>query len=447
MPSVKIHSSSIEQQRKQSRISQIDLESNLSLFIPSQKGNSTTRTTDHCNSEIHTFPSTLNNMQLFLKNSALVAALLVASSNAFSTSSPVRTFAVSRTAFASSSSSFSSSRLIQPRRGLRSKIEDNEEEIERLRSMAAKLRAEAAQLEAQQSQAVADAAERAFRKFDTNQDGQVSLAELKAGLEKAFKMELPEKRVTKLMEDFNKTGDGTLKIDEFVSVEQFRNRLDALAREEKAMAKVATDDAKQQDAAVKMIQAQLELINDKPPSGTDKLVSVLPYLFPLLDGLQFARFLVIENPDNILSAIIGVTYALYRSIPFGGLIAFFALNFLSGNPSINRLVRFNMQQAIYLDIALFFPGLLAALYELVGQGLGLSLPTALTEIGSNVMFATLLAAVGYTTISSLLGITPNKIPVISDAVERRMPTVDMFDDKGRFNPRGREKDDNEEGKK
>jgi Chloroplast import apparatus Tic20-like/EF-hand domain pair len=330
---------------------------------------------------------------------------------------------------------------------LHSKADDNENEIERLKQMAAKLRAEAAALEASQSQAMADAAERAFRKFDTNQDGQISLDELKEGLEKAFKTELPEIRVKKLMEDFDKTGDGTLKLEEFVTVEQFRNRLDALARDEKATARTAAENAKREEEAVKLLQAQLEMINDKAPSGGDKILSVLPYLFPLLDGLQFARFLVLENPDNIFSAIIGITYALYRSIPFGGFIAFFALSFLSGNPSINRLVRFNMQQAIYLDIALFFPGLIAALYSIVGGAVGLKLPAGVTEIGSDFMFVTLLATVAYCSISSLLGQEPNKIPLISDAVEARMPTVDMFDDKGRFQPRRRQDEEDKTDKK
>jgi Chloroplast import apparatus Tic20-like/EF-hand domain pair len=314
-------------------------------------------------------------------------------------------------------------------------LEEDESEIERLRSMAAKLRAEAAQLEAQQRQAVADAVEAAFNKFDTNQDGQITMEELKKGLEKSFKMELPENRVLQLMADFDKTGDMVLDRNEFVAVEQFRNRLDALVREEKALARQAQEEAKQQEAAVKFIQAQLELINDQPPTTADKILSVLPYLFPLLDGLQFARFLVLENPNNVFSALIAITYGLYRAIPFGGMISFFALSFLSGNPRINRLIRFNMQQAIFVDIALFFPGLLAALYSLVGQGLGFSLPPSVTELGTDSIFAVLLLTIAYATVSSLLGITPNGIPIISQAVEDRMPTVDMFDEQGRFNPR------------
>jgi len=35
---------------------------------------------------------------------------------------------------------------------------------------------------------MADAADRAFRDFDINQDGNISVTELKSGLEKAFKV-------------------------------------------------------------------------------------------------------------------------------------------------------------------------------------------------------------------------------------------------------------------
>jgi Chloroplast import apparatus Tic20-like len=166
-------------------------------------------------------------------------------------------------------------------------------------------------------------------------------------------------------------------------------------------------------------------------------------LFPLLDGVQFGKYLIVENPDNPVSLVLAVCYGLYRSIPFGGFIAFLALNFLSGNPTINRLIRFNMQQAIFLDIALFFPGLIGALVSLVAPG---SIPVSLAAVGSNAIFITLLLVLAYTTISSLLGITPNKIPLISENVENRMPTVDMFDAKGNFLPRA-EREKNREDKK
>jgi hypothetical protein len=296
-------------------------------------------------------------------------------------------------------------------------------------------------MEADKAQEMADAAERAFKKFDTNQDGVVTLAELKAGLEKSLKTELPESRVKQLLADFDKTGDGQLEVGDFAGVEQFRNRLEALARDEKGAAMELAKAAKKEEEASKFMEAQMDMINDKPPTGTDKLLSVIPYLFPLLDSLQFARFLVNENPENLLSGLVALLYTAYRSIPLGGFIAFFALNTLSGNPKINRLVRFNMQQAIFVDIALFFPGLLAALSGLVGQGLGVQIPPALGELGSDALFLAVLATISYASISSLLGITPDKIPLISKNVEDRMPSMDMFDDQGRF------KDKNDDSEK
>eukprot|EP00957_Ditylum_brightwellii_P151965 11572052-Ditylum_brightwellii.AAC.1 len=40
---------------------------------------------------------------------------------------------------------------------------------------------------AERAEALAAAAEKAFRDFDTNKDGEISMAELKAGLEKTLK--------------------------------------------------------------------------------------------------------------------------------------------------------------------------------------------------------------------------------------------------------------------
>ena len=296
------------------------------------------------------------------------------------------------------------------------------DEVERLRSMAAKLRAEAASLEAGQSQAKAAAAEKAFTKFDINQDGNISVQELKQGLEKEFKQELPEKSVQQLLANFDNSGDGALQLDEFVSVEQFRNRLDAFARDERSQAMEKLKTAKAEQAISEQLDEQLALINDKPPTGTDKLVSTLPYLFPLLDGLQFASFLVLQHQDSPLAGAVGLLYALYRSIPLGGFIAFLSLSVLSDRPGINRLVRYNMQQAIYLDIALFFPGLVAALVGLTG----VQIPTEAVAVSSEAIFFTMLATVAYSMGSSLLGKTPDGIPFISDAVSKRVPTVDSI---------------------
>jgi hypothetical protein len=245
------------------------------------------------------------------------------------------------------------------------------------------------------------------------------------------------------MNFFDKSGDGALQLDEFVTVDKFRNQLEALAREEKRLAYEAEQEKKRQEQEMLLAEAKLEFLNEKEPTLSDKFVSVLPYLFPLMDGLQYGRFLLGADDAgaNPFVIILAVLYSLYRSIPFSGFVAFFALNFLSGNPSLNRLIRFNMQQAIFLDIALFFPSLLIGLGGLILQGVGSSVPSAAGELFSDVMFGTLLLTLSYCAISSLVGVEPDRIPLISQAVKDRMPTIDMFDNEGRFVPREMRKDD------
>ena len=310
---------------------------------------------------------------------------------------------------------------------------DRDAEIQRLQSMAAQLRAEAAALEAQQRAAVATAAQRAFDKFDVDGNGELTLEELKAGLEKTWKMELPTERVQELLQSFDKSGDGVLQKEEMVKVETFRNQLDALVRQEKELARQSAKQATLEKLEAEKLQAALELINDGEPTAQDKIVSVLPYLFPLLDGLQFVGPLVVQHPDNVLAQTAAVAYALYRSIPFGGFLAFFALSTLSGNPRLNRLVRFNMQQAIFLDIALFAPALVATLINLAGSATGLgAIPEPIAETTGGALFAVMATSVLYAATSSLLGQTPDKIPFISQAVRNRLPNFEIMNMEGRI---------------
>jgi hypothetical protein len=225
---------------------------------------------------------------------------------------------------------------------------------ERLKSMAQKLRTEAAALEDEEderAQELTAIAESAFRKFDMNQDGGISL---------------------------NKT--------------------------------------------------RMSLINEGEPTTTDKIVSVLPYLLPLLDSLYFGRFKLAENSDNPIVGILGLLYTAFRTIPLSGLLVYLGLNFLTSNLRLNKLVRFNTQQAVVVDIALFLPSLLAAATGFVASSAGFELPPGVTELGSDAVFVAVILAIGYASISSALGITPDEIPFISQA------TIDMFDENGRFSP-------------
>ena len=72
----------------------------------------------------------------------------------------------------------------------------------------------------------------AFEKFDTDVDGKLTVDELKSGLEKTLNIQLSRDRVKQLIEEFDVNNDGYLELDEMVTINKFRSKIEALSREE-----------------------------------------------------------------------------------------------------------------------------------------------------------------------------------------------------------------------
>ncbi|CAN0538221.1 unnamed protein product [Ectocarpus sp. 8 AP-2014] len=70
-----------------------------------------------------------------------------------------------------------------------------------------------------------------------------------------------------------------------------------------------------------------------------------------------------------------------------------------------------MQQAINLDIALILPGVMGAITGAV-LGSDASKLAPLANVGSDVVFVALLAAVAYSVGTSATGSFPNKLPLL-----------------------------------
>ena len=109
-----------------------------------------------------------------------------------------------------------------------------------------------------------------------------------------------------------------------------------------------------------------------------------------------------DQPDRAIQA--------FDAIPFSGLIFFFGLSALSRNPGLSRFLRFNLQQAILLDIAFIIPGF-------VGSA-GQSFPLILQETGCNTIFYMMILAIGYSWYSIAQGKAPDQIPIVSDAAQQ-----------------------------
>ena len=139
----------------------------------------------------------------------------------------------------------------------------------------------------------------------------------------------------------------------------------------------------------------------------ERIFACLPYLLPLIEGLAFGTYLFQQVPAlGLAFAPLFPLIQIYTSVPFAGLIVFFALFFLVvRNESIAHFIRFNTMQAILIDIVLV----------LCSLGLQIFGASFAGEILSNTVFIGLVAAVGYSVIQSALG-RYAEVPVISEAV-------------------------------
>nr|AUO68232.1 Tic20-like protein [Saccharina japonica] len=335
--------------------------------------------------------------------------------------------------------------------GTSSDVEVAQEKAARLRETAAAFRAQAAELEDKRTQERQAGAERSFNSFDSNQDGAVDVVELKAGLEgplrRSFVKQLtarmgrkpdreeidariaalpggslfPDDLARKLIDTYDQNGDGLLQRSEFAPTEELRTRLENMFRDQQETARQARVEERQRQMEDKLAAeagtgagavVPAGGVNDGPATAADKALSALPYLLPLVDGISFAGHLFGAFPEQTAWAqpLAAVLLAL-RSLPFATLVGFFSLSALSGNPQVNKLVRFNMQQAINLDIALIVPGVLGALASVsLGQDAYKLVPLA--EAGSDVVFVAMLAAVAYSVVTSSTGSFPNKLPLL-----------------------------------
>jgi hypothetical protein len=238
-------------------------------------------------------------------------------------------------------------------------------------------------------------------------------------------------------------------VEEFVGIDKFRNQLDQIERQEREISRQAAKSTQLEAETAKEAETRLaiisESINEKEPTKTEKALSVLPYLFPLMDSLQFGGHLLEAHQDNPLVLGLANLFVLYRSAPLAAFAVYAVLSTVSDNLKINKLIRFNMKQAIYLDIALFVPAIIATIGAFVaGGGGGVEIPPEVVGLGQDAAFITMLSLIGYSSVSSLLGATPDKVPFISDTVNKRMPSISMFDDQGQFIERQKDEEDGNE---
>lgn len=148
---------------------------------------------------------------------------------------------------------------------------------------------------------------------------------------------------------------------------------------------------------------------------SDRIFACLPYLLPLIDGIVFGQFLFAQFPPlGLILLPLLPLLQIYNTIPFAGLIIFFALFLLVvRNEKISHFIRFNTMQAILLDIVLMLCGIIV---PILGKGLQTGF---VMETLYNMIFLGVLAAFIYAVVQSAMG-RYAEIPTISEAVHMQV---------------------------
>ena len=137
------------------------------------------------------------------------------------------------------------------------------------------------------------------------------------------------------------------------------------------------------------------------------------YLLPCVDGFPYGSYIYANVPPvgalayNVLPFV-----NAFQNLPFVGLVLFIGLSAFSRNAGLSRFVRFNIQQALLLDIALLIPSFFGSI--------GKIFPYELQAIGSNTVFYFMAGVVAYSWFSVAQGKVPNQVPVLSDAAEMQI---------------------------
>ena len=151
------------------------------------------------------------------------------------------------------------------------------------------------------------------------------------------------------------------------------------------------------------------------PPIWQRLLAALAYLLPLSDSIRFGEGLLKQFPvlNLLVLPALPLSY-VQQAIPFGGLVLFLVLFLLVvRNNKVPYLIRFNVLQAILLDIVLV---LLTLAFDTLLGSLGGSFAVRTLE---NTIFLGSLVLVLFAMVQSLRG-KEAEIPTVSEAVRMQL---------------------------
>ena len=161
--------------------------------------------------------------------------------------------------------------------------------------------------------------------------------------------------------------------------------------------------------------------SDEDTGAADRAIAALSYLLPLLDGLKYSKFLLMQFPLFGLALLpLKPAIDLWYGLGFLQIAVFFGLYLgVVQNQEMKYFTRYNAQQAVLLDILLIVPDVLARLAS------GLGGDDALLTGGPGLEIQVLMynTVFLYVYLSSVVGVGASalgknvKLPLVGDAAE------------------------------
>lgn len=202
--------------------------------------------------------------------------------------------------------------------------------------------------------------------------------------------------------------------------ERIEKELAAARREQMA----ALEARKSADSSAPKIFNRAAYDDDEDMTAAQRGLAAVSYLLPLLDGLKYSKFLLMQFPLFGLALLpLKPAIDLWYSLGFLQIIVFFGLYLgVVNNQEMSRGVRFNAQQAILLDILLIVPDVLTRLVSGLGGddalltgGPGLEAQVLLYNTVFLYVYLTSVVGAG----ASALG-KQVKLPIVGDAAETQI---------------------------
>ncbi|GIL61734.1 hypothetical protein Vafri_16132 [Volvox africanus] len=147
----------------------------------------------------------------------------------------------------------------------------------------------------------------------------------------------------------------------------------------------------------------------------DRIIAALPFLLPLLDGLPYAKFIMVQYPfvARAFAPVAPLMY-IYHAFPFAPFLVFLAIyNGIVNNTSLPRFVRYHAMQAVLLDVLLIIPQvILNDVWKAPSDELGLQAYI----LAYNTLFLFTAVCSAYGMGSSLVGLTA-RLPLVAEAAD------------------------------